>query len=356
MATLDLNYPYAAGSAAEFRPVTAETGRGPSRVRRWGRSIVFKEAGATKAWYGVLALATICSWLGYVGLRTLMIAGNLSFAISTARARAVGPVLLVFVAVILLAEQLWPAVPRPLLSRAHLVDAGYLVLFAAVVMPLLTLVETGFGVEISRHAHFLMLGRLPLGPQVIASSLILIGIDAMNWGAHVANHRSLTLWRLHSLHHSQEDISVLTTFRTHPLVHASYLPSLFPALILGASGAVPGVAIIVYGCLITLPHANLRWRFGPLGRVFVSPAYHRLHHAASALDERGTVNFGFVLVCWDQMIRRATFPTNAPPIATGLAGRPVPVEQAVSARSTPRVMLAQLAQPFSIHASTDGPA
>ena len=36
-------------------------------------------------------------------------------------------------------------------------------------------------------------------------------------------------------------------------------------------------------------------------------------------------------------------------------GRPVPVEQAALARSTPRVMLAQLAQPFTIHASTDGP-
>jgi sterol desaturase/sphingolipid hydroxylase (fatty acid hydroxylase superfamily) len=355
MATLDSNYPYAQGSPFLFQPETAVARHGSGRLKRWGRAVVFKEAGATKAWYGVLFLGAACSWLGYVGLRTLMSGGDLSFAISTARARAVGPVLLVFVAVILLAEQLWPAVPRPLLSRAHLVDAGYLVLFAAVVMPLLTLVETGFSVEIGRHAHFLLLGRLPLGPQVIASGLILIGIDAMNWGGHVANHRSLTLWRLHALHHSQEDMSVLTTFRTHPLIHASYLPSLFPALILGASGAVPGVAVIVYGCLITLPHANLRWKFGPLGRVFVSPAYHRLHHAASPLDERGTVNFGFVLVCWDQMIRRAAFPTNAAPVATGIAGRPVPVEQAGSARSTPRVMVAQLTQPFTIHAATDAP-
>src|ERR1035438_3375413 len=120
MATLDSNYPYAPVSAFQFPSETTVAGRSPSRLRRWGRYIVFKEAGATKAWYGVLALAAICSWLGYVGLRTLISAGNLSFAISTARARAVGPVLLVFVAVILLAEQLWPAVPRPLLSRAHL--------------------------------------------------------------------------------------------------------------------------------------------------------------------------------------------------------------------------------------------
>jgi sterol desaturase/sphingolipid hydroxylase (fatty acid hydroxylase superfamily) len=245
-------------------------------------------------------------------------------------------------------------VPRPILSRAQVVDAGYLVIFAIVVLPLLTLVETGFAQEISQHASFLVLGRLPLGPQMVVSGLILIGIDAMNWGAHVANHRSLTLWRLHALHHSQEDLTVLSTFRTHPLVHASYLPSLFPALILGASGTVPAVAIVAYSCLITLPHANLRWTFGPLGRVFVSPAYHRLHHAAEFLDERGTVNFGFVLVGWDQLIHRAVFPTGGTPVATGIYGRPVPVEQAGSVMAMPKVMMAQLAQPFAVHSKTDG--
>ena len=34
-------------------------------------------------------------------------------------------------------------------------------------------------------------------------------------------------------------MNVFTTFRTHPLSHASYLPALLPALVLGASGAVP---------------------------------------------------------------------------------------------------------------------
>jgi sterol desaturase/sphingolipid hydroxylase (fatty acid hydroxylase superfamily) len=356
MASLDTNYPYIEGSLSRFTSEGPLTRRTTDHLRKWGRALVFKEAGPTKAWYGVLGLAGLSTWLGYVGLRSLMSTGSLSLAVSSARARAVGPVLIVFIAVILLAEQFWPAVPRPLLSRAHLVDAGYLALFAVVVMPLLTLVESGFATEISRHAHFLMLGRLPLGSQVVGAGLILIGIDAMNWGAHVANHRSLTLWRIHALHHSQEDLSVLTTFRTHPLIHASYLPSLFPALILGASGTVPGVALIIYGCLITLPHANLRWKFGPLGRVVVSPAYHRLHHAAVPLDKRGTVNYAFVLVCWDQMIHRAAFPTNAAPVATGLAGRPVPVEQVGSARATPRVMVAQLAQPFTRHSATDRPA
>ena len=350
MSEVSSNYSF---QRSRWRPDKPTSKNGAQRLRAVGRFILFKEAGPTKAWYGVLFLAGVTTWLGVVGYRTLASAGSVVGALDSARGRTVGPALIVFIAVILLAERFWPAVPRPFLSRAHLVDAGYLALFGVVVLPLLTLVETGFAQEISRHASFLVLGRLAVVPQVIVSGLILIGIDAMNWGGHVANHRSLTLWRLHALHHSQEDMSVLTTFRTHPLVHVSYLPSLFPALILGASGTVPAVAIVIYSCLITLPHANLRWTFGPLGRVFVSPAYHRLHHAASFIDGRGTVNFGFVLVCWDQMIHRAAFPSGVP-VATGIAGRPVPIEQTGSVLSTPKVMLAQLAQPFMVRSKTDG--
>jgi sterol desaturase/sphingolipid hydroxylase (fatty acid hydroxylase superfamily) len=283
-------------------------------------------------------------------------AGDLSKALATAQGRTVGPALVVVVAALFLAERLWPAVPRPALARAHLVDAGYLVLFAVAVVPLLTLVETGFAVEVGRHAHFLMVSRLAPVPQVVVVGLILVGIDAMNWLAHVANHRSASLWRLHALHHSQEDMSVFTTFRTHPLVHATYLGALLPALVLGASGAVPATALIVYGCLVTLPHANLSWRFGPLGRVFVSPAYHRLHHARDAIDPRGTVNFGFVLVCWDQLAHRSLFPSGGTPIATGIAGRPVPVEQGTTGRGSVRVFGSQLVQPFRMGSSMEGPS
>jgi sterol desaturase/sphingolipid hydroxylase (fatty acid hydroxylase superfamily) len=307
-------------------------------------------------WLGVLAVAAVVGWLGAVGVSVLVGAGDLSSALATAQGRTVGPALIVVVAALFFAERLWPAVPRPAPARAHLVDAGYLVLFAVMVVPLLTLVETGFAVEVERHARFLMVGRLALVPRVAVVGLILVGIDAMNWVAHVANHRSVSLWRLHALHHSQEDMSVFTTFRTHPLVHATYLGALLPALVLGASGAVPAAGLIVYGCLVTLPHANLRWGFGPLGRVVVSPAYHRLHHARDTIDPRGTVNFGFVLVCWDQLARLALFPAGRPPIATGIAGRPVPVEQGEPGRGVVRLVGAQLGQPFRRDSWMEGPS
>jgi sterol desaturase/sphingolipid hydroxylase (fatty acid hydroxylase superfamily) len=316
-------------------PVLEERGRlrpapqGPDRAIRvaWGIAI------------GVTAAA---AWLAVVGYRALTGGHELWSAVRDAQGQMAGPILVLVVVGVFIAERRWPAVPRPALARAHVVDASYLLLFA-LLGPLVTLLNTGFAVEVERHAGFLILGRLPLLPQLVAVALIVIGIDAMNWAAHVANHRSASLWRFHALHHSQEDMNVFTTFRTHPLSHASYLPAVLPALVLGASGAVPAAALIAYGCLVTLPHANLRWTFGPIGRILVSPAYHRLHHASGMRP----MNFGFVLVCWDRLAGCAMAPVAGDPVATGIAGRPVPIEQEGESGMA-HLVAAQLVQPFRI--------
>jgi sterol desaturase/sphingolipid hydroxylase (fatty acid hydroxylase superfamily) len=295
-------------------------------------------------------------WLGLVGLHALSAGGHLSHVLAVQQSRNVGPALLVVVTLVFLAERKWPAVPRPAMARAHLVDAGYLVLFAFLVGPLVVLFSTGFSVVVNRYAHFLVLDRLPLAPRLVVVAAILVGMDAMNWLAHVANHRAASLWRFHALHHSQEDMSVFTTFRTHPFTHASYAVAALPALVLVNSGTAPAAAIIAYGCLVTLPHANLRWTYGPLGRLLVSPAFHRLHHANAPVAGRRAVNFGFVLVCWDRLARCAVFPDGREPVATGIAGQPVPLEQGNASPNLVRVMAAQIVQPFGMRAAMDGPS
>jgi hypothetical protein len=98
----------------------------------------------------------------------------------------------------------------------------------------------------------------------------------------------------------------------------------------------------------------LRWTYGRAGRVLISPAYHRIHHAATG---RLDINLGTVFAVWDAMSRRAVFPARDPAardpaardpaartvIETGLAGRPISVEQA---GRLGRTMLTQLAEPF----------
>jgi sterol desaturase/sphingolipid hydroxylase (fatty acid hydroxylase superfamily) len=109
------------------------------------------------------------------------------------------------------------------------------------------------------------------------------------------------------------------------------------------------VVLTVYACLGALPHANVRWTYGRAGRVLVSPAYHRIHHSATG---RLDINLGTVFAIWDTLSRRAVFPARRPEgseatvIPTGLAGRPIPVEQS-GRRRLGRTMLRQLAEPFT---------
>ncbi len=157
-------------------------------------------------------------------------------------------------------------------------------------------------------------------------------MDGCNWAVHLANHRVRMLWRFHELHHSQEDMNALTVFRTHPLIHVSYLLALVPGVVLLANGALSLTVLALYGGIVAFAHSNTRLGFGPLGRIVVSPNFHRIHHK---LDGPQDVNLGFALTIWDQLFHTAVFPTKETVrIDTGLPGRPLTVEQARHDRAT----------------------
>ena len=104
------------------------------------------------------------------------------------------------------------------------------------------------------------------------------------------------------------------------------------------------MVLAIYACLGALPHANVRWTYGRACRILVSPAYHRIHHSATG---RLDINLGTVFAVWDVLSRRAVFPARGRAVAeTGLAGRPVPVEQVGRWPRLIRTMLIQLAEPF----------
>jgi len=155
---------------------------------------------------------------------------------------------------------------------------------------------------------------------------------------------SFLLAGLTGLHHSQEELSVLTSFRAHPLMHTTgFLLATIPVVVLMPARPIAPVIITVYVCAGTLQHANIRWGFGPIGRVLVSPAYHRFHHAC---DDQA-VNLGVVLTIWDVLAGYARFPARGDSLTrTGLDGRPVPVEQDAPARPALLLMAGQLAEPF----------
>jgi sterol desaturase/sphingolipid hydroxylase (fatty acid hydroxylase superfamily) len=272
--------------------------------------------------------------------------GGESFTGSLTSLRVVlaGPLALGIIGVFLIVERLWPAQQRPLIARGHRHDLLLTAVNAILVAPLVTALTLSFMAVVRSGLPWIVLPKIGPLPRWGAIALIVVAMDGLNWFVHLGNHRVRMLWRFHELHHSQEDMSVLTVFRTHPLLHVSYLLALVPGLVLLANGAASITILVVYGSIVAFAHSNTRLSFGPLGRVFVSPNYHRIHHQ---LDGPQDVNLGFALTIWDQIFHCAVFPNESTVgIDTGLPGRPILVEQATPRPRHFAVLAAQLVAPF----------
>jgi hypothetical protein len=117
-----------------------------------------------------------------------------------------------------------------------------------------------------------------------------------------------------------------------------------PGIVLLANGGVTTTLLVVYAAVVAFEHSNTNLSFGPLNRILCSPNYHRIHHR---VEGRQDVNLGFALTVWDQLSRRAFFPTKETiRIDTGLPGRPLAVEQSAPRARHLSVLVAQLVGPF----------
>ena len=147
--------------------------------------------------------------------------------------------------------------------------------------------------------------------------LYLLLFDLVNYWIHRGQHHWDRWWALHALHHSQRQMTMWSDNRNH------LLDDVFTSLIISAVAALVGVgpgqfvALIALGQLSeSLQHANLRLSFGPWGeRLWVSPRFHRRHHAIGIGHETpvgdrvvlGGCNFGVLLPWWDLLFRTANF-------------------------------------------------
>lgn len=319
-------------------PVAPAVERGSREASRpkiaWSSRIYFPAA-------GIAALAAVL-----VGIGWLDHWGGESFggSLTSLRVVLVGPFALLIIGVFLVVERLWPAQPRPPFARGYRHDLLLTVINAILIAPLVTALTLSFMAVVRAGLPWIVLPKIGAIPRSGVIAIIVVAMDGLNWFVHLANHRVRMLWRFHELHHSQEDMSVLTVFRTHPLIHVSYLLALIPGVVLLANGAASITILVVYGGIVAFAHSNTRLGFGPLGRVFVSPNYHRIHHQ---LDGPQDVNLGFALSIWDQIFHCAVFPTeDTVRIDTGLPGRPLIVEQSTERPQHIAVLAAQLVAPF----------
>jgi hypothetical protein len=183
----------------------------------WAGAVI---SAARMAYLPTIVIAGVAGWLSWRGWIALAQSGVAS-SINAGRYELAGPAVLGFVFLVCVIEQIAPAQRRPLLARGHLLDVCYLLFYALFVVPLIVLLGTGFAGLLARAQPWLVLPRFPQVPSGCFLVLAVLGIDAVDWVAHLTNHKITAFWRLHAVHHSQEELSILTTYRAHPLARIS---------------------------------------------------------------------------------------------------------------------------------------
>ena len=148
------------------------------------------------------------------------------------------------------------------------------------------------------------------------------------------------VWAFHSIHHSSEEVNWLSAARFHPaenLIETGLESLLFlGCAFIGVDASVLSVTSLLIGFYNLFIHSNLRWTFGPLRYVLVSPVFHRWHH--SDLPEAQDKNFAAMFSCIDLALGTFYMPMNNMPDTTGLSTQEKTVH--------PRTLAGQLWYPF----------
>jgi sterol desaturase/sphingolipid hydroxylase (fatty acid hydroxylase superfamily) len=128
-------------------------------------------------------------------------------------------------------------------------------------------------------------------------------LDLMIYFQHVMFHAVPTLWRLHRVHHADQDFDVTTGVRFHPI--EILLSTVIKCAGVAAIGA-PALAVLVFEVLLNATsmfnHANASvpgWAERGMRWLVVTPDMHRVHH--SVLYDESSSNFGFNVPWWDRL-------------------------------------------------------
>lgn len=262
-------------------------------------------------------------------LYALELGGEAERAFNATQFFLIGAIEITFLAIVLGALEKW----RPVEDQPHTdwkkTDALYTMLHRLGFVPLLLffmlmpLVDTLDG---ALRMHDIIPPNLEdlvpwlAGAPLVSFLIYLVVLDFVAYWLHRWQHRYNWWWSLHSLHHSQREMSFWSDDRNHLL--DDLLVDTAHVMVALLIGVPPGqfITLVVASRMIeSLSHANLRVHFGNIGeRLLVSPRFHRVHHAVGLGHEGRTqgCNFAVLFPVWDVLFGTANFERTFP--ATGV--------------------------------------
>lgn len=137
-----------------------------------------------------------------------------------------------------------------------------------------------------------------LWPVWAQTVLMILTVDLLRYWLHRFAHENDTLWRLHAVHHSVEQLYWLNTGRFHPIekVLQMALDSL-PFVLMGVEPAVLSLYYLSYATNGFFQHCNIELRYGVLNYIVGSAETHRWHH--SRIPREANANYGNTVIMWD---------------------------------------------------------
>jgi sterol desaturase/sphingolipid hydroxylase (fatty acid hydroxylase superfamily) len=171
------------------------------------------------------------------------------------------------------------------------------------------IIHTGFGILIVKLSDWAVAKQFGLVYWLNASVISIIIISALvldlfgGWLSHMIEHKVPLFWRMHIIHHADNNVDVTSGLRHHPL--ESVWRGIFFLMAIVICGA-PIYAVMIYQTVLTIfvafTHANISlpvWLDKGLSYVLVSPNMHKVHHHWK--QPYTDSNYGAVFSIWDRL-------------------------------------------------------
>jgi sterol desaturase/sphingolipid hydroxylase (fatty acid hydroxylase superfamily) len=182
---------------------------------------------------------------------------------------------------------------------------------------------------------FMRVDALASLPTAVHVAIYWLFADFVHYWVHRAEHKFEFLWAIHSVHHTQDEMTFVSTYRMHPLeALLNNLVMVVPLLVLGVPTQHWVAVSAVLLAFDALQHSALDWTYGRAYPIVVSPRFHALHHSTQPQQYNG--NYSKILSIWDYMFGTAVW-SDRRPERIGVDGMPLP-----------QSLFAQLMAPFQL--------
>ena len=227
--------------------------------------------------------------------------------------------------IVTLLELAWPHRSdwRPPISEVK-TDLGFMTIVQVALPPLVSLAFALMLVEPARALNLPIARVWPHDwPIWLQAVLMILVVDLLRYGLHRAAHENDTLWKLHSVQHSVEQLYWLNTARFHPLEKTLQMSlDSLPFLLMGVHQQVLALYFLAYSTNGFFQHCNIELKYGFLNYIVGSAETHRWHH--SRVPKESNANYGNTVIIWDLVFGTWYLPRTRDVQDLGLQDRAYP--------------------------------